>query len=211
MNRTISIPVKVRQPSEHPTVDTGLQGRMSRESHGAQHATDSVEKGPREEAQATPTVEPAPETVRPEVNSQDEATDWRDRALRLQAEMDNFRRRQQRLAHDQIETERQRLLSAFLEVADNLERALAAPTGDGEGLRRGVQLTHRAASQLLQKEGVEQIEALNQAFDPALHEAVATIGRNGTDASPNTVVQVMEPGYRLGDQLLRPAKVVVAV
>lgn len=184
---------------------------MSRASHGAQHETDSVEKGPREEAQATPTVEPAPETVRPEVNSQDEATDWHDRALRLQAEMDNFRRRQQRLAHDQIETERQRLLSAFLEVADNLERALAAPTGDGEGLRRGVQLTHRAASQLLQKEGVEQIEALNQAFDPAWHEAVATIGRNGTDASPNTVVQVMEPGYRLGDQLLRPAKVVVAV
>jgi molecular chaperone GrpE len=125
--------------------------------------------------------------------------------------MDNFRRRQQRMAHDQIETERQRLLNAFLQVADNLERALAAPTGDGEGLRHGVQLTHRAASQLLQKEGVEQIEALNQTFDPTWHEAVATIGRNGTDAGPNTVVQVVEPGYRLGDQLLRPAKVVVTV
>jgi molecular chaperone GrpE len=209
--RTISIPVKVRQSIEHQTADTGLQSSMPRASDGALYERESVETRPREEDQVTPTVETAPETVTPEVDSQDEATEWRDRALRLQAEMDNFRKRQQRLAHDQVETERQRLLNAFLQVADNLERALAAPTSDDEGLHRGVQLTHRAALQLLQKEGVEQIEALNRAFDPTWHEAVATIGRNGTDAGPGTVVQVMEPGYRMGDQLLRPAKVVVAV
>lgn len=137
--------------------------------------------------------------------------EWRDRALRLQADMDNFRKRQQRTAQDRIEEERQRLLAGFLQVVDDLQRALAAPATDGEGFRRGVELTHRAALQLLHKEGVEPIEAENQIFDPNWHEAVASIGRNGSDAEANTVVQVMEPGYRHGKRLLRPAKVVVAV
>ena len=99
---------------------------------------------------------------------------------------------------------------------DDLERALAAPDGDdepsrGEGLRRGVELTHRAAVQLLQKEGAVAIDAEYQPFDPNWHEAVATIPRNGSEVAPGTVIQVVEPGYRLEDQLLRPAKVVVAV
>ena len=139
------------------------------------------------------------------------ADEWRDRALRLQAEMDNYRKRQQRLAENQIEAERDRLLGAFLSVVDDLERALAAPAAGGEGFRRGVELTHRAAVQLLQKEGVEMIEAQDRPFDPNWHEAVATVSRNGSGVAPNTVVRVMEPGYRLEDRLLRPARVVVAV
>jgi molecular chaperone GrpE len=64
---------------------------------------------------------------------------------------------------------------------------------------------------LLQREGVEPIEAKHQHFDPNWHDAVATVGHNGSDAAADTVVEVVEPGYRLGDRLLRPAKVVVAV
>jgi molecular chaperone GrpE len=148
---------------------------------------------------------------------QEELDDWRDRAMRLQADMDNYRKRQQRLAQDQIEAERQRLLGAFLQVVDDLERALAAPaTADqglrhDEGLRRGVELTHRAAMQLLQREGVEPIEARNKRFDPNWHEAVATVGHNGSDAPEDTVIEVVESGYRLGERMLRPAKVIVAV
>jgi len=137
-------------------------------------------------------------------------TDWRDLALRLQAEMDNYRKRQQRLAQDQIQAERQRLLVAFLDTVDNLERALESP-GDGQALRHGVHLTYRGALQLLGKEGVEQVEALDRSFDPAWHEAVATVGVRQANVAPETVVQVLQPGYRVGDQLLRPAKVVVAV
>ncbi len=134
-----------------------------------------------------------------------------DRALRLQAEMENYRRRQRRQAEEQIEAERKRLLGAFLGVVDDLERALATPDGDEVALRQGVQLTHRQALQLLDREGVEQIEAEGQAFDPSWHEAVATVGRNGSSVAPGTVVQVIEHGYRLGSQLLRPAKVIVAI
>lgn len=144
-------------------------------------------------------------------DSQSELEEWRDRALRLQADMDNYRRRQRRLAQDEIQAERERLLGRFLPVVDGLERALESPVEDAGSLRRGVELTHRVAMQMLQKEGVERIEASGRPFDPAWHEAVATVPRDGTKADLNTVVQVMEPGYRMGDRLLRPAKVVVAI
>jgi len=137
--------------------------------------------------------------------------EWRERALRLQAEMDNFRRRQQRLAQDESREERDRLLKGFLVVIDNLERALAAPAGDNDQIRQGVGLTYRAAMQFLQQEGVAQIRAENQLFDPNWHEAVATLPSRDAAAGPNTVVQVMQQGYHVGERLLRPAKVVVAV
>jgi len=148
---------------------------------------------------------------RAEQAGQAEGTDWRDRALRLQAEMDNYRKRQQRLAQAQIEAERERLLKGFLRTVDNLERALEAPEGDGEGLRHGIELTHRAAVQFLEGEGVERIEAENQPFDPRWHEAVATVSHNGSNGGRNSVVRVVEPGYRLGGRLLRPARVIVAM
>ncbi len=125
--------------------------------------------------------------------------------------MDNYRKRQQRLAQDQIEAERQRLLRVFLQTVDDLERALAAPAGDAGALRKGVQLTHRAVLQRLQQEGVERIEALHRPFDPNWHEAVSAVPHDGTGATPGTVIKVLEPGYRLGEQLLRPARVIVAV
>lgn len=146
----------------------------------------------------------------------EDVDEWRDRALRLQADMENYRKRQQRIAQDQIVEERSRLLNGFLKVVDDLERALAAPSGDlgprnDHGLRRGVELTHRAAMQLLEKEGATAIAAEGLPFDPKWHEAVATVMRNGSEVAPSTVVQVVEPGYRIEDRLLRPAKVVVAV
>jgi molecular chaperone GrpE len=158
-----------------------------------------------------PAEEQPDETVGASEDTQSELQEWRDRALRLQADMDNFRRRQRRLARDEIQTERERLLSGFLPVLDDLERALASSDSDTGGLRHGVELTHRVAAQMLQKEGVERIEAGGHPFDPAWHEAIATVRRNGTQMDLDTVVQVMEPGYRMGDRLLRPAKVVVAV
>jgi len=153
---------------------------------------------------------PAPEPAQ-EAQSQPTEDEWRDRALRLQAEMDNYRKRQQRLSQERIEADRQRMLRAFLNIVDDLERALEAPDSPAEGLRQGVVLTHRSALQFLKREGVEKIHAENQPFDPNWHEAVATVEHNGNGQAPNTNVHVTESGYRLGDQLLRPAKVVVAV
>lgn len=149
------------------------------------------------------------DVLAPESETLLDAEEWRERALRLQAEMENFRKRQRRLAQEQIEAERQRLLKAFLRVVDDLERVLQAPDADAAALRRGIEVTHRAATQLLKQEGVEPIEAEGQPFDPNWHEAIAAI--KPSDGIPQgTVLQVTEPGYRLNDRLLRPAKVIVA-
>jgi molecular chaperone GrpE len=136
--------------------------------------------------------------------------EWRDQALRLQAEMDNFRKRQQRLAQERIAADRERLLLDFVGVADDLERALNADAVDADGLRQGVDLTHQALLTLLDREGLEPITPQGQPFDPTWHEAIGTVPHEQTGVEPDVVVDVITPGYRLEDRLLRPARVVVA-
>jgi len=138
-----------------------------------------------------------------------ESIDWKDLALRLQAEMNNFRKRQEQRAEEASEREKERLLRLFLPIVDNLRRALEAePAGDAPtALREGVRLTYHELRRLLEHEGVREIEALGRPFTPELHEAVATMidpVRRGL------VVEVMETGYTLNGRLLRPARVVVA-
>ena len=136
---------------------------------------------------------------------------WRDRALRLQAEMDNFRKRQRRLAEDRVAADRERLLQAFLTVSDDLDRALATGGTDVENLVSGVSITHSSLMHILDQEGVQQIQAEGESFDPHLHEAVATVPSEAADVEPETVVETVQQGFMLGDRLLRPARVVVAI
>lgn len=140
-----------------------------------------------------------------------ERVDWHDRALRLQAEMENFRKRQQRLAEEQMQSERVRLLAAFLPVVDDLDRALATEAHSDDPLREGIELTRRRARAILEQEGVQEIEAMGQAFNPLTHEAVATVPASDHTAGPGMVARVMESGYLMGSRLLRPARVTVAV
>lgn len=135
---------------------------------------------------------------------------WRDRALRLQAEIENFRKRQRRLAQDQVEANRARLLRSFLMIADDLERALEAAGGENGVLREGVEVTQRSLRQLLKQEGVEPIRAAGEPFDPTWHEAVGTVPPEQAGAERGTVVGVTRTGYRLNGRLLRPARVIVA-
>jgi len=144
--------------------------------------------------------------------SEEETLDvWRDRALRLQAEIENFRKRQQRLAEERIAADRERLLRSFLYVADDLERALNVDTTHVGSVRQGVDLTYQKIIQLLNQEGVEPIQSVGQPFDPTWHEAVDTVPHQQAGVEPDTIVKVTQKGYRLGDRLLRPARVIVAV
>lgn len=136
--------------------------------------------------------------------------EWRERALRLQAEIENYRKRQRRLAEEQILADRERLLSGLLTIVDDLERALNAGTTEADSLRAGVALTYQNLMRLLEQEGVEPIHAEGERFDPNWHEAVGTIPHERADAEPNTVVRVVQQGYRLGRRLLRPARVLIA-
>jgi molecular chaperone GrpE len=136
-----------------------------------------------------------------------EETDWQAIALRQQAEMDNFRKRQTRRADEAITAERERLLRSVLPLADNLNRALSYNHVTENNLRQGIELTQRELLRFLEAEGVSKIETIGQPFTPELHEALATVP---AQAESDTVIEEIEAGYRLGDKLLRPARVVVA-
>ncbi len=153
-------------------------------------------------------LQPAPQDE--ELALREELEQWKDRALRLEAEMDNFRKRLQRLAEERIAADRERLQRDFLEVADDLARALSVDGADAEAIRQGVELTRRSLMNLMNREGVTPIEADGQPFDPAWHEAVGTVPAHQVGKEPDTVVHVVRAGYRIGDRLLRPARVIVA-
>jgi molecular chaperone GrpE len=136
-----------------------------------------------------------------------------DKYLRSVADVENLRKRQRREVDDARHEMRSKVLKEMLPVVDNLERAVehaAAPTGEPTGssaILEGVQLVLRQFASAFERLEVTVVEALNQPFDPNLHEAIS---QAESDAAPGTVVQVLQRGYRAGDRLLRPALVVVA-
>lgn len=134
--------------------------------------------------------------------------DWRERYLRLAADLENTKKRLTQTYKRQAEQEKERLLTDFLEVSDNLERALAhADAANPEALIEGMQAIQRQFQQTLLKHQVRPFDVEGQPFDPERHEAVSTLHR--PDLPPSTVVQVSQTGYTIGDRLLRPARVVV--
>lgn len=136
-------------------------------------------------------------------------TDWRDLAMRLRAEMDNYRKRQKRWAQGEILEEKVRLLTNFLEVMDNLEKTLEHLDPEDPN-HQAVQLAYDGMMKLLIREGVERIFALGRAFDPQWHDAVAVVQASDDQDQDMRVVEVVNPGYRLDGRILRPARVVVA-
>jgi molecular chaperone GrpE len=130
-----------------------------------------------------------------------------DRYLRLAADFDNYRKR---VAREQLElTTRaaERLVRELLPVLDDLERALEAAERHEEAkLEEGVRLVHRALAEALRREGLAEIET-DGPFDPHKHEALLS---QPSEAEEGSVVQVIQKGYRLGERVLRPARVVVA-
>jgi len=123
------------------------------------------------------------------------------------ADFDNYKKRTQRDFDSLVSSRRRMLIERFLPVLDNLERALQS-NADGDTLRGGVEQTLRGFEALLAGEGVRAIEVKGKPFDPRVAEAIGTSASSGE--AEDTVVTVAEKGYTLGDDLLRPAKVIVA-
>ncbi len=142
--------------------------------------------------------------------ARDEARKNQELYVRALAEMDNLRKRHLREKEDIAKFGNETILREILPVIDNLERAVEHATSQegGEGLLEGVQMTLSQFSSVLQKFGVESIEALGAVFDPSHHQAM---GQLETEDFPvNHVAQEMQKGYLLNNRLLRPALVMVA-
>lgn len=206
MNKRVKVPIRVR-----PSSDAAEEKPVAQEPAVAEAEPPVADKEWVGVAPAPPssTAAPEPEGEEPEAPEED-VEGWRDRALRLQAEIENFRKRQRRLAKERIAADRGRLLLKFLTVADDLERAFNGDSRDADNLREGVGMTYRSLMQILRQEGVERIEAKGEPFDPLWHEAVGTVSHEHAGVEPDIVVEVSQPGYRLDGRLLRPARVIVA-
>lgn len=127
--------------------------------------------------------------------------------LRLCAEYDNFRKRSQKEKESIYTDAKADAVTALLPVYDNLDRALKQETSD-EAYARGVQMTMDGLKEIFTKLGVEEIPALGATFDPALHNAVMHV--EDENAGENTVVEIFQSGFRLGERVIRFAMVKVA-
>jgi molecular chaperone GrpE len=153
------------------------------------------------------THEQAPEEAEELVALRSERDEYLDSLLRLKAEFDNFRKRTAREQADLVTRANERLVKELLPVLDDLSRALvAAEEHEEAALEDGVKLVHRAFAELLRREGLVEI-GTDGRFDPHVHEALLS---QPSEAEEGSVIEVVQKGYKLGERVLRPARVVVA-
>lgn len=134
-----------------------------------------------------------------------------DKLLRVQAEMENVRRRAERDVESAHKYALEKFAAAMLPVKDSLEMGTAAAQNadiDVTKLREGTELTLKMLDDALSKFGIKVVDPVDQPFNPEFHQAMTMVP--APDKAPNTVVAVMQKGYTLNDRLLRPAMVVVA-
>jgi molecular chaperone GrpE len=180
-------------------------------THDPTHPEEAVVAGAGEQpvpaAGPEPAADPAYERIAELERERDE---YLDHLRRLAADFDNYKKRQARLAEQQSAQAGARILRALLPVLDDLERSLdaLAKAGVDETLRGGVALTARALRDVLAREGLAEIAPEGAVFDPREHEAL--VAQPTAEVAEGTVLAVVQAGWRLGEQVLRPARVVVA-
>lgn len=165
---------------------------------------------PSGEAAESPEPVAAEPATSPEDTLKAEVAALKDQLLREQAEMQNVRRRAERDVEQARKFALERFAADILPVMDNFERALQAADDSNEAIKpvlEGVELTRRQLADVFQRHQIEAVDPRGQPFDPALHEAVATVP--SPDAAPNTVLEVMQKGYTLNGRVIRAAMVVV--
>lgn len=140
-----------------------------------------------------------------------ESTKLKDQYLRSEAEMANLRRRSAKDVENAHKFGQEKLTRELLNVADNLERAILSSEGeniDSAGLKDGVEMTLKGLLDVFSKFSIEAIDPQGEPFDPQLHQAMSMV--ENPEVEPNTVIAVMQKGYRLHDRLIRPAMVMVS-
>jgi len=197
-------------PSD-PDLEAAL--REAANAIDARHAhrePDAASAGEPEEDRAASASEAAETGGAAALDATAELRELNEKYMRLAADFDNFRKRTLKEREEAHQFGHQNLVKDLLPTVDNLERAIAhaRESEEGGGLLEGVELVHRELQAALSKHGIAAIDPKGEAFDPALHEAMAQL----PDASvpPNTVIEVFQKGYQLRARLLRPARVVVS-
>ncbi|MFR9166305.1 MAG: nucleotide exchange factor GrpE [Dysgonomonas sp.] len=151
-------------------------------------------------------------------NVSEKETDWKDKYnelnnsyLRLHAEFDNYRKRTLKEKADLIKTAGERVLVDLLPIVDDFERALENinKTDDADAIKQGVELIYNKFVDFLLKNGVKKMDVIGQPFDTEKHEALTTVPAENEEMK-DKIVDCIQPGYEMGDKVIRFPKVIVA-
>ena len=181
-------------------------------------STDEAEEVKAEEAEEKAEGETAEEAEKEEASMEDEAKKAEEEAkkaeeaeseryMRLMAEFQNFKRRVAREKSDIHAYANEKIVGDLLPVLDNFERALDTEGGDLEAYAKGMQLIFEQLKKALENAGLEEIKAMDETFDPNVHNAVMT--ESLEDKEDGTVTNVLQKGYKLKDKVIRPSMVAV--
>ena len=146
---------------------------------------------------------------------QEKLDESNDRLLRMAAEMENLRKRSLREKEDAIKYSITKFSRDIITVADDLERALESTTNietlnieDTKNLIEGIEITMKSLKQIFTRNGIERFDPLGEKFDPTQHEAMFEVPDDGKESG--IVAHIVEPGYKISDRVLRPARVGVS-
>jgi molecular chaperone GrpE len=190
---------------QQPNIDADDEHSLATEAEEQAHLEDVVPEAAEAKDETGESME------QQLLKAQDTIKDYWDQMMRLRAEIDNNRKRAER----DVENAHKYALKSFVEnllpVIDSMEMGQTAATADNatlESIREGAELTIGMLVQVLEKNGLEQVDPLGEKFDPERHQAISMIDVDSAES--NTVVEVMQKGFLLNDRLVRPAMVVVA-
>ncbi|MBQ7514836.1 MAG: nucleotide exchange factor GrpE [Schwartzia sp.] len=183
------------------------------ENPGAETAPESPEPGaadgvsPAEDGAAPEEASPEEDLTAALEKMKAELAEKDTRYLRLQADFENFRRRTRQEKEELAAVVTQSLLADMLPLLDNFERALAADSADGQGLRTGVEMIYRQLGEALKKNGLEYIETAGKKFDPNFHQAVMRV--QNPEMEDETIAAELQKGYMAKGKVIRPSMVQV--
>lgn len=185
------------KPTSGSEKQVDKKGAEKKSTHSKKQSTDSAA----ESAKLKQTI----------VSLKQKLDQMEDRYLRAEADMKNIQTHAKKEQADLIKYDGQQLAHDILPIVDNLQRALAVDATDDNGkqLKKGVEMVFEHLNKALADNGVVKIDALNKPFDPKFHQAIQTAAADD-DHPADTVVKVLQDGYRLKDRILRPAMVIVA-
>ena len=185
--------------AENPEVETPGQQPDEGDNAAQQNQEDAPDSSSKEEA------------IDPWEALEIEAGKWKDQAVRTAAELDNFRKRMSREKLDAVRYGNQNLLEELLPVLDNFDMGMqAAAQEQGSMLYMGMKMVHQQLGEFLSSQNVEEIAAeAGGEFDPTIHEALSQETNN--DIEEGKIIRVVRKGYRIGERLLRPSNVIIAI
>jgi molecular chaperone GrpE len=207
-NKQGDLRIVMQDPQEMP-----VEQQAANQQEKTNTQAKNVEKGI--EQQASAQTSPVYEGRIAELEAQlalarKEATDNWNRYLRERADVDNIRKRQERLITDRTLQQKKSLIKQILEVMDNVERALVyQETMDKQELQQVLRMLQWQMGEVLRAEGLSPVPTIGEVFNPYIHEAVEAV--ENSDKPEGTILEELRKGYTLGEETLRPARVKVSV